>query len=199
MWAGNQFKWEAQKGQGSSCVPARQLLGSANPPPRPQARPHWSRWWRKSLLPHWLLMPSRFNHEKGKMERPSALPLKWGFGNSEKLQVWALPYTPMSVDNYPSIAKKKCHSVLLREQPVNQEKTKLLLLPRSLHHRLLVNSCHSNDAPRREIKSYLGNFQLPSKEITNETQLCHQSLFFKDQNWQVSLLHNNRPQCFFQV
>lgn len=68
-------------------------------------------------------------------------------------------------------APTECQSLLLREQPVNKEKTKLRLLPRSLHSTLLLNSCHSNNAPRKEIKSHLRNFQLPSKEIRNEIQL----------------------------
>lgn len=55
-------------------------------------------------------------------------------------------------------APTKCQSLLLREQPVNKDKTKLWLLPRSPHYTLLLNSCHSNNSPRKEIKSYLCNF-----------------------------------------
>lgn len=90
-------------------------------------------------------------------------------------------------------APTKCQSLLLREQPVNKDKTKLRLLPRSPYYTLLLNSCHSSNSPRKEIKSYLCNFQLPSKEIRNEIQLCHWSLFFKDQNrlvYEITTDHN---------
>ena len=54
----------------------------------------------KECDPRQRVMPSRLNHEKSKMERPSAFPLKGGSENGEKLQVWVLPYTPMPVGHY---------------------------------------------------------------------------------------------------
>lgn len=61
---------------------------------------------QKSPAPLLSVMPSNLNHRTSKMERPSAFLLKWGFKNSEKLQVRALPYKSMSVDNCSSMANK---------------------------------------------------------------------------------------------
>lgn len=88
------------------------------------------------------------------------------------LCLWAI--TPLQ--------QTKCQSCLLREQPANKEKTKLPLFPRCSHHARLLNPLSLKQSPLREIKSRLSDFQPPSKEMTNETQLCYWSLFLKDHN-----------------
>ena len=77
----------------------------------------------KECDPRERVMPSRLNHGKGKMERPSALLLKGGFENGEKLQVWALSYTPMPVDHYSCTNKVSVTSLKRAACEQRQDKT----------------------------------------------------------------------------
>lgn len=59
------------------CKPSSMTPGQTTLEQRPE----------KECDPRQRVMPSRLNHGRGKMERPSAFPLEGGFENGEKLQV----------------------------------------------------------------------------------------------------------------
>lgn len=108
IWAGNQFKRETQKYLGCNCVhqDSSWVLHTILPDPKlgntganARGRAHLP-----YSHPKCNAIQAQSRHKQN--GETSAFLLKWGFENSEKLQVIAPPYKPLSVGNCFSTANK---------------------------------------------------------------------------------------------
>lgn len=137
--------------------------GSANPSSMTPGQTTLEQRPEKECDPRQRVMPSRLNHGRGKWRDPP--PSRWKevlrtvrnyrFELLTHLCLWAI--TP---------APTKRQSLLLREQPVNKEKTKLWLLPvlHSTHSSWI--SCHSNNSRGRRLNPH--SLQLPAAFKRNQ-------------------------------